>query len=252
MSDPVFERYKDALKQGHLALLRGKPKQALEHYTEAAALADHRALPHLSMGSVLLQLGRAKDALSAYERAVERGPEDPAGHGGRAAALAALGRAGDAAEARERMTAIETLLARRKEESAAEAEDAARDAGPEALVSAAETAQDAGKTHLAVERFVAAADMFLARSELDAASDACQRALALSPGSAAVHLAMVRTYFANGWRDRAVERLLLLDRLLSLDPDPVARGMLVASCAAHRDLDPRLASIADSGAVAGG
>ncbi|MDQ3447718.1 MAG: hypothetical protein M3432_00880 [Chloroflexota bacterium] len=51
MSDPLFERYKDALKQGHLALLRGKPKEALQRYTEAAALADHRALPYLSMGS---------------------------------------------------------------------------------------------------------------------------------------------------------------------------------------------------------
>ncbi|MBA2275089.1 MAG: hypothetical protein H0W00_00120 [Chloroflexi bacterium] len=51
MSDPLFERYKDALKQGHLALLSGKPKEALQRYTEAAALADHRALPYLSMGS---------------------------------------------------------------------------------------------------------------------------------------------------------------------------------------------------------
>ncbi len=66
MSDPVFERYKEALKQGHLALLGGKPKSALERYTEAAALADHRALPHLSVGSVLLRLGRPREALSAF------------------------------------------------------------------------------------------------------------------------------------------------------------------------------------------
>lgn len=74
----------------------------------------------------------------------------------------------------------------------------------------------------------------------------------MAPGSAAVHLAMVRACSANGWRERAVERLLLLDRLLAVDPDPVARGMLLASCAAHRDLGPRLASIADGGVVVGG
>jgi len=79
VSDPVFERYKEALKQGHLALLRGKPKSALERYTEAAALADHRALPHLSVGSVLLRLGRPREALSAFDRAVVRAPEEVAG-----------------------------------------------------------------------------------------------------------------------------------------------------------------------------
>ncbi len=56
---------------------------------------------------------------------------------------------------------------------------------------------------------------------------------------------MVRTYLASGWRERAVERLLLLDRLLVLDQDAVARGALRATCAAQRHLDPRLAAIAD-------
>lgn len=246
MSDPIFERYKEALKQGHLALLRGKPKDALERYTEAASLADHRALPHLSRGSVLLQLGRAGEALSAYQRAVERSPDDPAGHGGRAAALVALGRASEAAEATARVNDIEALIARRRVEAAAAAEEAARGAGPEALITSAEAAQASRDTATAVDRFVAAADLYLARSESDAASDACQRALALAPGSPAVHLAMVRTYLASGWRERAVERLLLLDRLLVLDQDPAARAALVAICAAQRDLDPRLAAIADA------
>lgn len=244
MSDPVFERYKEALKQGHLALLRGKPKDALGRYTEAAALADHRPLPHLSVGSVLLQLGRASEALDAYDRAVARAPEDTAAHGGRASALAALGREGEAAEAAARVSAIEALVADRRAEAARAAEEASRGAGPEALVEAAERAGTAGDSATAVDRFVAAADLYLERSEFDAASDACQRALALAPGSAAVHLAMVRAYLARGWQEHAVERLLLLDRLLQLDPDPTAGAALHSVCAANRDLDPRLAAIA--------
>ncbi|CAN5695241.1 hypothetical protein BH24CHL8_BH24CHL8_07620 [soil metagenome] len=244
MNQPVFERYEEALKRGHLALLHCQPKDALVRYTEAAALADHRALPHLSLGSVLLQLGRAQDALSAYERAVERAPEDPAGHVGRASALHALGRPLAAAEATAQASAVTERVARRRSEAATAADEAARGAGPEALVESAE-AQVSGGAASAVDRLVAAADLYLARSELDAASDACQRALTHAPRSPAVHLAMVRTYLASGWRERAVERLLLLDRLLVLDQDAVARGALRAACAAERHLDPRLAAIAD-------
>lgn len=244
MSDPVFERYKEALKQGHLALLRGKPTSALERYTEAAALADHRALPHLSVGSVLLRLGRPQEALSAFDRAVVRAPEEVAGHDGRASALAALGRRSEAAEATARVAAIDALIKRRRADAMTASEEAARGAGPEAVVESAGSAQASGDMTSAVERFVAAADLYLALSETDAASDACQRALALAPGSPAVHLAMVRTYLVCGWRERAVERLLLLDRLLHLDDDPTARAALVATCAANRELDPRLAAIA--------
>jgi len=55
---------------------------------------------------------------------------------------------------------------------------------------------------------------------------------------------MVRAYLECGWREQAVERLLLLDRLLQLDDDPTARAALVATCVANRELDPRLAAIA--------
>ncbi len=243
MSDPVFERYKEALKQGHLALLRGKPKIALERYSEAAALADHRALPHLSVGSVLLQLGRPQDALQAYDRAVARFPEEVAGHEGRMSALTALGRPKEAAEAAANVATIHALITSRRADALTASEEAARGAGPEALIESAAAAQGSD-TASAVERYVVAADLYLARSETDAASDACQRALALAPGSPAVHLAMVRTYLACGWRERAVERLLLLDRLLELDQDAKSRAALIATCAANRELDPRLAAIA--------
>ena len=35
MADPVFARYKEALKQGHVAVLKGQHKEALAHYQEA-------------------------------------------------------------------------------------------------------------------------------------------------------------------------------------------------------------------------
>ena len=39
-------------------------------------------------------------------------------------------------------------------------------------------------------------------------------------GAPAVHLQMARLYFVHGWNDLAVERLLLLERLLAFDEDP--------------------------------
>ena len=44
MSDPIFERYKEALKAGHVAVLRGRLEEALGHYETATQIADDRAL----------------------------------------------------------------------------------------------------------------------------------------------------------------------------------------------------------------
>ena len=54
MPDPIFERYKEALKAGHVAVLRGRPDEAIGHYREAAEIAPERPLPHTSLGGVLL------------------------------------------------------------------------------------------------------------------------------------------------------------------------------------------------------
>ena len=45
MSDALYERYKEALRRGHVAALRGRDAAALEAYSEAARLAPDRALP---------------------------------------------------------------------------------------------------------------------------------------------------------------------------------------------------------------
>ena len=53
MTDPVFERYKEALKKGHVAVFRGRPKDALSHYQDAARLVSHRALALPALASNL-------------------------------------------------------------------------------------------------------------------------------------------------------------------------------------------------------
>ena len=46
----LYERYKDALRRGHVASLRGRLEEAIEAYSEAAAIAPERATPHTSAG----------------------------------------------------------------------------------------------------------------------------------------------------------------------------------------------------------
>ena len=96
-STAPYERYKDALRRGHVAALRGKLDAALEAYEEAAILAPDRALPLTSRGAVLTRQGRHADALSSFDLALQRAPADEGALSGRAEALAALGRRGDAA-----------------------------------------------------------------------------------------------------------------------------------------------------------
>jgi len=125
MADPVFERYKEALKQGHMAVLKGRHKDALAHYQEAASLADHRALPFVSMGSVLLQMGRAQDAIAAYDEALARAPTDPQALSGKASALLAAGRREESADLTQRVAELEADRVRERAEQKASAQAAA-------------------------------------------------------------------------------------------------------------------------------
>jgi tetratricopeptide (TPR) repeat protein len=103
-----FERYKNALKAGHVALLRGRFEEAVERYAEAGAIAPDRPLPHSSHGSALLRLGRLDEALAAYARALGRAPRDEAALAGRAEALLAAGRKREAAEVLERLADVQS------------------------------------------------------------------------------------------------------------------------------------------------
>jgi tetratricopeptide (TPR) repeat protein len=72
----LYERYKDALRRGHVAALRGRNEAAVDAYGEAAAIAPDRALPHASIGGILVKMDRLEDATGAYERAIALAPRD--------------------------------------------------------------------------------------------------------------------------------------------------------------------------------
>jgi tetratricopeptide (TPR) repeat protein len=103
MSDAIYERYKEALRRGHVAAERGRLDAALVAYANAAGLAPDRALPHLSMAATLRRLGRNEEALAAYGVAIERAPRDTAALNARAETLLELGRPADAADALDRL-----------------------------------------------------------------------------------------------------------------------------------------------------
>jgi tetratricopeptide (TPR) repeat protein len=98
MSDALYERYKDALRRGHVAAVRDRLDAALVAYSEAAEIAPERALPHASLAAILVKLGRREEALAAYGRAIDRAPLDEVALSGRAEVLATVGRRVDAAD----------------------------------------------------------------------------------------------------------------------------------------------------------
>ena len=224
MPDPVFERYKEALKQGHVAVFKGQHKEALARYQEAASLAGHRPLPFVSMGSVLLQMGRAQDAIAAYDEALARAPDDAQALSGKAAALLAAGKRSQSAQLVQQVARLEADQARAAGRAAGERPG--RGLGRR-------TGATAGRgrglpPRRPFTRRPSTASWrrlpgYQQQGHLDAALDACQRALGVSLGAPPRHLQMARIYFQRGWADRGVERLLLLARLLTLEDDPLTR-----------------------------
>ncbi len=99
MSNQAFERYKEALRQGHLAALGGDHAAAAAAYGEAGRLAPDRPLPHVGQGAALRQLGQYAEALAAFDAALVIAPLDEAALRGRGAALMALGRPVEASAA---------------------------------------------------------------------------------------------------------------------------------------------------------
>ena len=318
MADPIYERYKEALKQGHVAVLRGRLEEAIEHYRAAAGIATDRPLPHSSLGGVLLRLGRLDEALGAYTEALARAPTDEGALAGRSDALLAAGRRTEAAEVLETLADVQldggrqsdalatrdlarTLRSAEGAEPAAEMEvesaapaaadadgDSDRDAGapvleaapesehepaaepppyaeaepeqpvqpepepdPEAELSAAQLAAERGDPDEAVRRYVAAADGYAALGAVNAALDACQQALSVAPGAAEIHLAMARLYFARGWHERGMEKVALLDRLLTLDGTDAEREALAALVRESQAAGARVGPIASSAQEAG-
>ena len=161
MSDALFDRYREALRAGHVAVLRGRLEDAAASYREAAVLASDRAVPRTALGSVELRLGRPDRALASFDEALALVPMDDSALMGRAQALVVLLRPDDAAAAFD-------LLA-----------EARRAAGKHA------DACDALRRALEIQPTAARRDRYqeLAEELRQAAGDAeAERALARAPG----------------------------------------------------------------------
>ena len=103
MSDALYERYKDALRRGHVAAQRSHFDEALQAYGEAAQIAPDRPLPLVSIGSVLVRLGKSTEAVGAFDKALEKVPTDEGALRGRTDALLAMGDRVGAAETLDRL-----------------------------------------------------------------------------------------------------------------------------------------------------
>ncbi|HYX11932.1 MAG TPA: tetratricopeptide repeat protein [Candidatus Acidoferrum sp.] len=99
----LYERYKDALRRGHVAALRGRNDAAVDAYGEAAAIAPDRALPHASIGGILVKMNRLDEASTAYDRALALAPRDEGALRGLADVHVRMGRRTEAATTLDRL-----------------------------------------------------------------------------------------------------------------------------------------------------
>ena len=106
MPDALYERYKEALRRGHVASMRGNQAAAIEAYAEAARIAPDRPLPLVGMGTVLAAMGRPAEALHAFDAALDRAPSDEGALRGRGDVLLARGDRLGAADALDRLATV--------------------------------------------------------------------------------------------------------------------------------------------------
>ena len=247
--EAVYERYKDALKRGHVASLRGGLEEALAAYAEAASIAPERPTPHASAGTALLRRRRPGEALRHYEVALRMAPRDEAALLGRAQSLAALDRRPEAGDAYDALAE-----ARAADGRVADAVDAARRGLElaegrerrrmlERLMERLRTAEPDEPGRLALERALRVLDG-------PAVSAALLEAAAAPPEAAVAEAAAELTAEATAEPDPAAE------------PPPVAEaelpapGPAVIRRALDRDLPPgrtaeELATRADAAVDAG-
>jgi tetratricopeptide (TPR) repeat protein len=246
MSEPVSVRYKEALQRGHVAVVKGRPREAIGHYQEAAVLVPERPLPYTRMGHVYLQMEQPREALLAFGAALERAPTDHEALAGKAAALTASGRIDEAGLAR-----LQAAEAEAREQRAGP--QRRRPADPRLLEmerhvangAAARAADDAGTASAA---YLMAANGYAAINDFDAALDACLRGLEARPGNIDIHFVMAMLYLRRGWTDLGVQRAVLIERRLDIDDDRLRRRALTALARDFRTLSPELERLAASAA----
>jgi Tfp pilus assembly protein PilF len=112
MTDDLYERYKEALRVGHVAVLRGALEEASEAYRTSASIAPSRALPHTSLGGVLLRLGHLDEALGEFAAALTRAPHDEGALLGQAEALNIAGQQVNAAAALDHVSEVQEAAGR--------------------------------------------------------------------------------------------------------------------------------------------
>jgi tetratricopeptide (TPR) repeat protein len=241
MTDPISTRYKEALRRGHVAVVKGRPREAVQHYEEAGRLAEQRPLPFVSMGSVYLQMRQPREALRAFDEALRRAPSDLEAMRGKAQALEADGKATEAAALRSRAAELEAME-RASHRTAPEVDP--RSVELERHIVAASAARASGDLDSACAAYLLVANGYLAANDFDAALDACLRALEAHPGNIDVHFTMAVMYLRLGWVAHGVQRVTLIERRLDVDDDPRRRAALHALARDHRALAPELEQLA--------
>jgi len=241
MNESVSTRYKDALQRGHVAVVKGRPREAIGHYEEAGTLVPDRPLPYLRMGEVYLQTEQPKEAVRAFDQALERAPSDIAATRGKAAALAAAGREAEARQVGARAAELEAMeragqSGRRKPDS--------RMLEIERHVANGGAARRAGDLGIAAAAYLAAANGFAAANDYDGAIDACFSGLEAQPGNIDIHFVMTMLYLRRGWTELGVQRALLLEHRLDIDDDLVRRNALGALARDFRTHAPELERLA--------
>ena len=241
MSDAVSTRYKDALQHGHVAVVKGRPREAINHYREAGELARGRPLPYVRMGEVYLQMHEAGEAVAAFDEALRRAPNDPAALHGKAAALAVVGRHEEARALHARAVELETVerggqVARRRLDP--------RLAEVERHITNGAAARRAHDLGIAAAAYLTAANSYLAIGDFDAAIDACLAGLEAQPGNIDIHFVMTMLYLRQGWIDLGVQRARLIEQRLDIDDDPLRRNALGALARDFRTRSPELERLA--------
>jgi tetratricopeptide (TPR) repeat protein len=243
MSGSVSSRYKDALQRGHVAVVKGRPQEAIGHYQEAGRLASDRPLPWLRMGQVYLQMAEPRAAVQAFDEALRRAPSDIAATRGKAAALAADGRQDEARATNARAAELEAM---ERAGHGGRREADPRLAQIERHVANAGAARRTGDLGIAAAAYLAAANGFAALDDHDAALDACLHGLEAQPGNIDIHFVMTMLYLRRGWTELGVQRAMLIERRLDIDDDALRRNALAALARDFRTHAPELERLAST------
>ena len=217
VTDPISDRYKEALRRGHVAVVQGRPREAVAHYEEAGRLAGHRPLPWVSMGSVYLSMRRPAEAIAAFDEALRRAPGDVSALRGKAEALAAAGRRDEANAVMRRASELEAM------EHAGRRMARGRPPGmPTLSFAEAEEARAVGDDERAIEAYLRgrgrlrSSGTFPTRRSTPATGRSRSR-----PATIDVHLTMARPLPRSAaGREHGVERVELIEHVLRHRPRP--------------------------------